>query len=208
MEVKRIQSLALKLEQLKEIPAPLNNVLVKEIAEAACEWGLFQITDHNISETLIKSLKEVGEEFFGLPEEEKEAFANDPSNDKFDGEVTENYSTEMLRVTEKVLEVLSEGLGLEKKGLKSELEACLLSILLPLRPPPSSPATSTATRWTFTTKRIVLASSISLAQRNLHFAVWFLSRVARCVHRRAATVRPPTAPPLSPTKCCPSLVAR
>ncbi|XP_047149028.1 flavonol synthase/flavanone 3-hydroxylase-like [Vigna umbellata] len=188
MEVKRIQSLALK--QLKEVPpefirlpnerpenskaiegvsVPLislsqpHNLLVKEIVEAACEWGFFQITDHNISETLIKSLKEVGEEFFGLPQEEKEAYANDPSNGKFEGygtkmsknleekvewvdyffhlmyppskvnylmwpkqpcsyrEVTENYRKEMLRITEKLLEVLSEGLGLEKKGLKSEL---------------------------------------------------------------------------------------
>ncbi|KOM48534.1 hypothetical protein LR48_Vigan07g223800 [Vigna angularis] len=72
----------------------------------------------------------------------------------------------------------------------------------------SSPTTSTATRRTSATKRIVLASSISLAQRNLHFAVWFLLRVARCIQSCAATVRPPLTPPLSPTKCCPSWVAR
>lgn len=36
-------------------------------------------------------------------------------------EVTEEYNKEMLRVTDKLLEVLSEGLGLEGKVLKSSL---------------------------------------------------------------------------------------
>jgi len=126
MEVKRIQSLALK--QLKEVPpefirspnerpentkaiegvtVPLislshpHNLLVKEISEAASEWGFFQITHHNISQTLIQSLREVGEEFFGLPQEEKEGYANDPSNGKFDG-----YGTKMTKNLEEKMEWL------------------------------------------------------------------------------------------------------
>ncbi|TKY46507.1 Flavonol synthase/flavanone 3-hydroxylase [Spatholobus suberectus] len=188
MEVKRIQTLA--LNHLKELPpqfirpanerpentkaiegitVPLipltqpHHLLVKEMAEAASEWGFFLITDHGISQTLIQRLQEVGKEFFALPQEEKEAYANDPSSGKFEGygtkmtknleekvewvdyffhlmaptskvnydmwpkhpssyrEVTQEYNKEMLRVTDKVLELLSEGLGLEKKLLKSSL---------------------------------------------------------------------------------------
>ncbi|KAL2335143.1 hypothetical protein Fmac_016356 [Flemingia macrophylla] len=188
MEVVRVQNLA--LDHLTEIPPqfirPANerpentkasegvnvplislsqpyHLLVKEIAEAASEWGFFQVTDHGISNTLIQRLKEVGTEFFSLPHEEKEAYANDPSIGKFEGygtkmtknldqklewvdyffhlmappskvnydmwpkfpssyrDVTEEYNKEMLRVTDKVLEVLSEGLGSEKKVLKCSL---------------------------------------------------------------------------------------
>ncbi|TKY46353.1 Flavonol synthase/flavanone 3-hydroxylase [Spatholobus suberectus] len=190
MEVERIQTLA--LNHLKELPpqfirpanerpentkaiegvtVPLislsqpHHLLVKEMAEAASEWGFFLITDHGISQTLIQRLQEVGNEFFALPQEEREAYANDPSSGKFEGygtkmtknleekvewvdyffhlmappskvnydmwpkhpssyrEVTQEYNKEMLRVTDKVLELLSEGLGLEKKVLKSSLGA-------------------------------------------------------------------------------------
>ncbi|RDX78679.1 Flavonol synthase/flavanone 3-hydroxylase [Mucuna pruriens] len=188
MEVERIQTLA--SNQLKELPPhfirPVNerpentkaiegvtvplislsqphHLLMKEIAEAASEWGIFLITDHGISQTLIQRLQEVGKEFFALPQDEKEAHANDPSSGKFEGygtkmtknleekvewvdyyfhlmaptskvnydvwpkhpssyrEVTQEYNKEMLRVADKVLELLSEGLGLERKVLKSSL---------------------------------------------------------------------------------------
>ncbi|CAJ1947666.1 unnamed protein product [Sphenostylis stenocarpa] len=209
MEVKRIQTLALN-HQLKELPpqfirpanerpentkaiegvtVPLislsqpHHLLVKEIAEAASEWGFFLITDHGISQTLIQRLQEAGKDFFALPQEDKEAYANDPSNGKFDGygtkmtknldekvewvdyffhlmappskvnldmwpkhpssyrEVTQEYNKEMLRVTEKVLELLSEGLGLEKKVLKSSLgdEEIELEMKINMYPPCPQP---------------------------------------------------------------------
>lgn len=188
MEVERIQTLA--LNQIQELPPqfirPANerpentkaiegvtvpiislsrphDVLVKEISQAASEWGFFLLTDHGVSQTLIQRLQEVGKEFFALPQEEKEAYANDPSKGKFDGygtkmtknheeklewvdyffhimappakvnfdiwpkhpssyrEVTKEYNKEILRVTDKILELLSEGLGLEKNVLKSKL---------------------------------------------------------------------------------------
>jgi len=124
MEVKRIQTLA--LNQLKELPpqfirsanerpentkalegvtVPIislsqpHHLLVKQIAEAASQWGFFQITHHNIPQTLIQHLQEVGKEFFALPQEEKEAYANDPSNGKFDG-----YGTKMTKNLEEKVE--------------------------------------------------------------------------------------------------------
>ncbi|XP_029128332.1 flavonol synthase/flavanone 3-hydroxylase-like [Cajanus cajan] len=124
MEVGRIQTLA--LDNLKEIPpqfirpanerpentkalegvtVPLislsqpHDLLVKEIAEAASKWGFFQVTDHGISHTLIQRLQEVGKEFFSLPRVEKEAYANDPSNGKFEG-----YGTKMTKNLEEKIE--------------------------------------------------------------------------------------------------------
>ncbi|XP_062098841.1 flavonol synthase/flavanone 3-hydroxylase-like [Humulus lupulus] len=67
-----------------------HEVVVKDIAAAATEWGFFLITDHGIPAALIQLLQEVGEMFFELPQEEKEAYANDPSSGKFEG-----YGTKM-----------------------------------------------------------------------------------------------------------------
>ena len=126
MEVKRIQTLALN-HQLKELPAqfirPVNerpentkavegvtvpvislvqlphHVLVKEVTEAASEWGFFVITDHGMSPELIRHLQEVGQEFFSLPQEEKEAYKNDPSKGNFEG-----YGTKMTKNHEEKVE--------------------------------------------------------------------------------------------------------
>lgn len=69
-----------------------HNVVVKEMAAAASEWGFFLITDHGISPELIRRLQEVGGVFFELPMEEKEAYSNDPSHGKFEG-----YGTKMTK---------------------------------------------------------------------------------------------------------------
>uniref|UniRef100_A0A7N0RJL0 Non-haem dioxygenase N-terminal domain-containing protein n=1 Tax=Kalanchoe fedtschenkoi TaxID=63787 RepID=A0A7N0RJL0_KALFE len=46
--------------------------LVKQVAEASREWGLFQIVNHEIPSEAIKKLQDVGKGFFELPLEEKE----------------------------------------------------------------------------------------------------------------------------------------
>ncbi|KAK6938443.1 Non-hem dioxygenase N-terminal domain [Dillenia turbinata] len=188
MEVERVQALA--YGGLHELPAefirPANerpentkaiegvhvpvislslphDVLVCEIDKACSEWGFFLITDHGIPGPLIERLQEVGQEFFKLPQEEKEKYANDPSKGSFEGYgtkmtknleqkvewvdyffhlmsppskvnhdiwpqkpdtyrgVTEEYKKELLRVTYQLLELLSEGLGLDVNLLKSHL---------------------------------------------------------------------------------------
>ncbi|KAF5739672.1 flavonol synthase/flavanone 3-hydroxylase-like [Tripterygium wilfordii] len=140
-----------------------HDVLVKEVSRACSEWGFCLITDHGIPESLIQRLQMVGQEFFKLPQKEKEAYANDPSNGKFEGygtkmtknhddkvewldyffhlmsppskvnysfwpqkpssyrETTEEYNKEILRVTDELLQLLSEGMGLEGNVLKSHL---------------------------------------------------------------------------------------
>ncbi|PSS00404.1 Flavonol synthase/flavanone 3-hydroxylase [Actinidia chinensis var. chinensis] len=138
-----------------------HDVVVEEIFKACSEWGFFLLTDHGIEPSLIGRVKEVGEEFFKLPQKEKESYANDPSTGSFEGYgtkmtrnldekvewvdyyfhfmsppsrvnldiwpknppsyrgVTEEYNVELLKITNKLLELLSEGLGLERKVLKS-----------------------------------------------------------------------------------------
>lgn len=126
MEVKRVQTLA--LNQLNELPPQFvrpdnerpentkalegvnvpvislsqpHNVLVTKITEAASDWGFFVVTDHDISAKLIKNLQDVGQEFFSLPQKEKEVYANDPSSGKFDG-----YGTKMTKNLEEKVEWL------------------------------------------------------------------------------------------------------
>ncbi|KAI9086842.1 hypothetical protein K1719_031165 [Acacia pycnantha] len=206
MEVERVQHLACGL--LKELPAqfirPANerpentkavegvrlpvislslphDLLVKQIAEAASEWGIMLITDHGISSTLISRLQEVGQQFFALPQKEKEAYANDPSTGHFEGygtrmtkndehkvewidyffhlmspsskinydmwpknppsyrEVTEEYNKELLRLTYKVLGLMSEGLGLERKALERSLGGQMLELEMKINMYPPCP---------------------------------------------------------------------
>nr|AXC07424.1 flavonol synthase [Camellia sinensis] len=140
-----------------------HDVVVDALSKACSEWGFFLITDHGVEPSLIGRLKEVGEEFFKLPQKEKESYANDPSSGSFEGYgtkmtknfdekvewidyyfhvmhppkklnldmwpknpssyrgVTEEYNVEILRTTNKLLELLSEGLGLDGKVLNSSL---------------------------------------------------------------------------------------
>ncbi|KAK6246163.1 hypothetical protein QUC31_000939 [Theobroma cacao] len=124
MEVERVQALA--FGGLNELPAqfirpaherPENSkpiegvtvpvislsqprdVLVKEVSEACSQWGFLLVTDHGLSPELIKRLQQVGQEFFALPQKEKEAYANDPSSGKFEG-----YGTKMTKNLEEKVE--------------------------------------------------------------------------------------------------------
>ena len=56
-------------------------------------------SDHGISPSLIQRLKEVGQEFFELPQEEKEAYANEAASGKFEG-----YGTKMTKNLEEKVE--------------------------------------------------------------------------------------------------------
>ncbi|XP_044479155.1 flavonol synthase/flavanone 3-hydroxylase-like [Mangifera indica] len=208
MEVERVQALAYSgLDELpaqfirppherpenskaiSEVKVPVislsqpRHVAVEEIYNACSEWGFFLITDHGIPSALIQRLQKVGQEFFRLPQDEKEAYANDPAAGKFEGygtkmtknledkvewvdyffhlmapkakvnydiwpkhppsysEVTKEYGKEMLRVTYELLELLSEGLGLEGKVLKSHLggEEIELEMKINMYPPCPQP---------------------------------------------------------------------
>ncbi|PSS34686.1 hypothetical protein CEY00_Acc01793 [Actinidia chinensis var. chinensis] len=50
-----------------------------QISSACREWGFFQVVNHGVNHALMKSMREVWREFFELPIEEKQAYANSPA---------------------------------------------------------------------------------------------------------------------------------
>ncbi|RDY02712.1 Leucoanthocyanidin dioxygenase [Mucuna pruriens] len=57
----------------------------EKLRNAAREWGVMNLVNHGIPDELIKRLKKAGEEFFALPIEEKEKYANDQESGKIQG---------------------------------------------------------------------------------------------------------------------------
>lgn len=76
-----------------------SHVLINQLSQACREWGGFVLTDHGISPELIRQLQGVGREFFHLPQEEKEIYANDPSSGNMEG-----YGTKMTKNLEQKVE--------------------------------------------------------------------------------------------------------
>eukprot|EP01018_Ginkgo_biloba_P036322 Gb_19822 [translate_table: standard] len=56
--------------------AEVREKTLEEIGRASQEWGVFQVINHGISESLFERLQTVGKQFFDLPQEEKETYAN------------------------------------------------------------------------------------------------------------------------------------
>jgi hypothetical protein len=49
------------------------------ISNACREWGFFQVVNHGVSHELMRRVREVWREFFHLPTEAKQEYANSPS---------------------------------------------------------------------------------------------------------------------------------
>ncbi|KAM7270123.1 hypothetical protein ACFE04_029337 [Oxalis oulophora] len=56
---------------------------LSRISNACRDWGFFQVVNHGISNELLKGVREVWREFFNLPIEEKQEYANSP--DTYEG---------------------------------------------------------------------------------------------------------------------------
>ncbi|KAJ4807951.1 Flavonol synthase [Rhynchospora pubera] len=68
-----------------DLANPDRESVTSAIAEASREWGIFQVVNHGVPEELIKKLQLVGNDFFQLPIEEKEAYAANPSSGSLEG---------------------------------------------------------------------------------------------------------------------------
>ncbi|KAH0460239.1 hypothetical protein IEQ34_010902 [Dendrobium chrysotoxum] len=55
----------------------------EDVAEAAKEWGIFQVVNHGIPAEAVRQLQRAGREFFGLSQEEKDKYAM--KEGKFEG---------------------------------------------------------------------------------------------------------------------------
>lgn len=58
-----------------DLSNPNEDLVARAVVKASEEWGIFQVVNHGIPPELMRRLKEVGTEFFELPETEKEAVA-------------------------------------------------------------------------------------------------------------------------------------
>jgi flavonol synthase len=58
-----------------DLSDPDQDKLVRLIANASKEWGIFQVVNHGIPSDVVSNLQAVGKHFFELPQEEKEAYA-------------------------------------------------------------------------------------------------------------------------------------
>lgn len=54
--------------------------VMREIAMACEDWGFFQLTNHSIAPALLERVKRVAAQFFELPLEEKQVYANTPGS--------------------------------------------------------------------------------------------------------------------------------
>ena len=57
----------------------------RRMAEAAAEWGIFQVVGHGVPADAVAALQRVGRGFFALPQEEKQRYAMDPAEGKTEG---------------------------------------------------------------------------------------------------------------------------
>ncbi|EOA13743.1 hypothetical protein CARUB_v10026820mg [Capsella rubella] len=60
----------------------------RAVVKASEEWGIFHVVNHGIPMDLIGRLKEVGAQFFHLPEKEKNAVAKQAGSKDFEGYTT------------------------------------------------------------------------------------------------------------------------
>uniref|UniRef100_A0A0D3E227 Fe2OG dioxygenase domain-containing protein n=1 Tax=Brassica oleracea var. oleracea TaxID=109376 RepID=A0A0D3E227_BRAOL len=133
------------ISALDDIPVvdlsnPNEDLVARAVVKASEEWGIFHVVNHWIPPELIGQLKEVGTEFFQLPESEKKALASEakrlqehgriwppsrvnhrfwPNNIQDYREVNEEYAKEIKKLSEKIRGWLSEGLGLRRRLLSA-----------------------------------------------------------------------------------------
>ncbi|KAJ8570888.1 hypothetical protein K7X08_037860 [Anisodus acutangulus] len=66
------------LENLKSSDESVRGETIELISQACRDWGFFQVVNHGVSHELMANARGVWSEFFHLPLEEKQKFANSP----------------------------------------------------------------------------------------------------------------------------------
>ncbi|KAK9996888.1 hypothetical protein SO802_021574 [Lithocarpus litseifolius] len=75
-----------------DLSDPDQENLVRSIANASKEWGIFQVVNHGVPTDVITKLQAVGKEFFELSPEEKEVYAKIPGSQSIEG-----YGTQLQK---------------------------------------------------------------------------------------------------------------
>ncbi|EFH42820.1 hypothetical protein ARALYDRAFT_496548 [Arabidopsis lyrata subsp. lyrata] len=139
-----------------DLCSPDEELVAIAVVKASQEWGIFQVVNHGIPTELILRLQQVGKEFFELPETEKEAILKVETHGWIisftasghrlesttnsglrilESTLNEEYASHIKKLSEKIMEWLSEGLGLRrlrrealKEGLGGETVEYLMKI--------------------------------------------------------------------------------
>ncbi|KAG7535332.1 Non-hem dioxygenase N-terminal domain [Arabidopsis thaliana x Arabidopsis arenosa] len=93
MEIERDQHISPPSLLAQTIPIiDLSNLdeelVARLVVQASEEWGIFHVVNHGIPLDLIRRLKEVGTQFFELPETEKKSVAKQDGSKDFEGYTT------------------------------------------------------------------------------------------------------------------------
>ncbi|CAI9097248.1 OLC1v1033628C2 [Oldenlandia corymbosa var. corymbosa] len=153
-----------------------------KISMACREWGFFQVVNHGIEPELMKRTREAWREFFHLPAEEKQRYANSPTTYEGYGsrlgvekgakldwsdyfflhylpttlrdhnkwphlpsscrELVGKYNEELVKLSEKLMKILSISLGLKEESLqeafggREQIGACMRVNFYPKCPQP------------------------------------------------------------------------
>ncbi|ESR34924.1 hypothetical protein CICLE_v10007024mg [Citrus x clementina] len=105
--------------------------LIKQIGQACQHDGFFQVKNHGIPETIINNMLSIAGAFFKLPESERlKSYSDDPSKSKrlstsfnvnTEKEVVAEYCTSVRGLELKLLEAISESLGLQRDYIDKAL---------------------------------------------------------------------------------------
>lgn len=72
-----------------DLSNPNEDLVARAVVKASETWGMFQVVNHGIPIELMRRLKELGTEFFELPEKEKEAVARPADSTDLEGYTTD-----------------------------------------------------------------------------------------------------------------------
>ncbi|KAH0751784.1 hypothetical protein KY285_004932 [Solanum tuberosum] len=143
---------------IKEIPVidlgEGRTVIAQQLVKALEQYGFFQVTNHGVPEDLMDEAMKVYEEFFNLPVEEKENYANEgetlyTSNPKHSNSKEHKYRKEVLEHNCNIdgqdkktwpsnPPKYREGLNLEEDYFGKEHEQKMIVHHFPVCPDPSS----------------------------------------------------------------------
>ncbi|KAI7743047.1 hypothetical protein M8C21_019952 [Ambrosia artemisiifolia] len=106
---------SIPLINLDQLFGPNRAKIIEQIGLACREYGFFQVKNHSVPESTISNMMQIARDFFNLPEQERlKNYSDDPTK-------TTRLSTSFNIRTEKLIEAISESLGLDKDYISGQL---------------------------------------------------------------------------------------